>query len=63
LACTAAEASPGLTVEKALWEMPFCMLGFLVMQAMRKRGVKGIGRPEISRQIWENFQKEQKNKK
>ncbi len=57
LAAMAARALPSLGHEEAIWGMPFCMLGFYVMQAQRLAGVKGIGRKDKSRKIWEAWQR------
>lgn len=54
----AARVVPGLGLGEILWEVPFCMLGFLVMQERRMAGVKGIGRPEKSRKLWEAWKRQ-----
>lgn len=48
---------PGATLQQVFWEIPFCMLGFLIMQERRQAGVQGIGRPEKSEELWKAFQK------
>jgi hypothetical protein len=48
----AARVIPGASLHELLWELPYCLLGFLVMQERRAAGVKGIGRPEKSEKLW-----------
>jgi hypothetical protein len=48
---------PGAGLREILWETPYCLLGFLVMQERRMAGVKGIGRPEKSRRLWDAWKK------
>lgn len=47
---------PSVTMNELLWELPFVTVGFLVVQAERKRGVKGISRDDLSRKLWRKFQ-------
>ncbi|OQA81113.1 MAG: hypothetical protein BWY31_03812 [Lentisphaerae bacterium ADurb.Bin242] len=47
---------PSVTLNELLWELPFATVGFLVVQAERKRGVKGISRDDVSRKLWRKFQ-------
>lgn len=53
----AAKVVPGASQHEILWETPYCMLGFLVMQERRMAGVKGIGRPEKSQKLWDEWKK------
>jgi len=57
-ASLAAKVIPGASLHEILWETPYCMLGFLVMQERRMAGIKGIGRPEKSRKLWEEWKKQ-----
>jgi len=54
----AAKVVPGASQHEILWETPYCMLGFLVMQERRMAGVKGIGRPEKSKKLWDAWKKQ-----
>lgn len=58
----AARVIPGASLHEILWEIPYCMLGFLVMQERRAAGVKGIGRPEKSDKLWTAWKKMQSEK-
>lgn len=53
----AAKVVPGASQQEILWETPYCMLGFLVMQERRAAGIKGIGRPEKSEKLWDAWKK------
>lgn len=46
---------PSVTPYQAMWELPFVTVSYYVVQAMRKAGVKGIGRPEKSQKLWRRF--------
>lgn len=61
IAAMTAEAFPAVTPFEAVWRIPYVMIGFLVMQAARRRGVRGIGRPEQSRAVWERFRELKKS--
>lgn len=54
----AAKVVPGASQQEILWETPYCMLGFLVMQERRAAGIKGIGRPEKSKRLWDAWKKQ-----
>lgn len=52
-----ARVMPGLGMREIMWDIPFCLVGFLIMQERRLAGVKGIGRPEKSRKLWAAWKK------
>ena len=47
---------PGLTVFDVMWRLPVCTAGYLLVQAGRKNGVKGIGRPVRDELLWRRWQ-------
>ena len=55
----AAKVVPGAGIRELMWETPFSLLGFLVMQERRMAGVKGIGRPEKSQRLWSTWKRMQ----
>lgn len=57
MATLAAQTLPGVGWWEMFWEVPFALLGFLVMQERRQAGVKGIGRPEKSDKLWREWKK------
>ncbi|MBR2364163.1 MAG: hypothetical protein IKA79_03080, partial [Lentisphaeria bacterium] len=54
---------PSLTPGKILWELPYALLGFLLIYEARKNHVEGIGREKTSRLIWELFSRKMKERK
>lgn len=52
---------PSVTPYQVMWELPVVTAGYYVVQAMRRAGVKGIGRREKSRKLWKRFYELHKN--
>ena len=51
----AANIFPNITLQDLLWRIPMVTLGYLLVQAGRKAGIKGIGRTDKSIALWKRF--------
>ncbi len=50
-----AKVMPSVTIHQVLWEMPWPMVSYYVVQAARQAGIKGIGRRDKSDKLWKRF--------
>lgn len=55
----AARALPGASVRELLWEVPLCLVGWLIVQARRADGERGLTRPEFDEELWAEYRSEQ----
>ncbi len=58
----AATAFPALTLRELLWDIPMPVTGWLVAQALRKAGVKGIERDDENCRIAKRLKEMLSNK-
>ncbi len=56
----AARALPGASVRELLWEVPLCLIGWLIVQTRRADGERGLTRPEFDEELWAEYQADKK---
>ncbi len=54
----AARAVPGASARELMWELPLCMIGWLIVQQRRSDGERGLTRPELDDELWAKYMAE-----